>query len=99
MSQSAPIIEEYRKMQRTLLQYANYRVAFAHCAPLVGQIAIAWVLANDNDILPIPGAIRRKCLEQNAAAVELTLPADEIAPLSKAFPPDVTAGTRYLGNS
>ena len=59
------------------------------------QIAIAWVLTQGNDIVPIPGTKQRKYVEQNAAAVEVKLSADEIALLSKAFPPNVTAGTRY----
>lgn len=70
------------------------KIAAAHgCAP--AQVAIAWVLAQGNDIVPIPGTKRRKYIEQNAAAVELSLTADEVALLSKAFPPNVTAGTRY----
>ena len=59
------------------------------------QVAIAWVLAQGGEIVPIPGTKRRKYLEQNAAAVELKLSPDEVALLSKAFPRDVTAGTRY----
>ena len=62
---------------------------------LPAQIAIAWVLAQGDDIVPIPGTKQRKYIEQNAAAVDVKLSADEIALLSKAFPPNVTAGTRY----
>jgi len=59
------------------------------------QIALAWLLAQGNDIVPIPGTKRRKYLEENCAALSVNLSADEIAALSKAFPPGVTAGTRY----
>ena len=59
------------------------------------QVAIAWVLAQGNEIVPIPGTKQRKYIEQNAASVELKLSTDEIATLLKAFPPNVTAGTRY----
>ncbi len=70
------------------------KIAAAHgCAP--AQVAIAWVLAQGADIVPIPGTKQRKYIEQNAAAVEVKLSADEVALLSKAFPPNVTAGTRY----
>ena len=70
------------------------KIAAAHgCTP--AQVAIAWVLAQGNDIVPIPGTKRRKYIEQNAAAVEVKLSADDVALLSKAFPPNVTAGTRY----
>ena len=70
------------------------QIAAAH-GSTPAQIAIAWVLAQGNDIVPIPGTKQRKYVEQNAAAVEVKLSADEIALLSKAFPPNVTAGTRY----
>ncbi len=70
------------------------KIAAAHgCAP--AQVAIAWVLAQGADIVPIPGTKRRKYIEQNAAAVDVKLSADDVALLSKAFPPNVTAGTRY----
>jgi len=63
------------------------------CTP--AQIAIAWVLAQGGDIVPIPGTKRRTYLEQNAAVLEIKLTAEEIAALAKAFPLNVTAGTRY----
>jgi aryl-alcohol dehydrogenase-like predicted oxidoreductase len=63
------------------------------CTP--AQIALAWVLAQGDDIVPIPGTKRRTYLEQNCGALDVRLTADEIRMLSDAFPPDVTAGTRY----
>ncbi len=62
---------------------------------LAGQLALAWVLAQGNDIIPIPGTKRRKYLEQNAASVDVELSAAELAELNAAFPPDVAVGTRY----
>jgi aryl-alcohol dehydrogenase-like predicted oxidoreductase len=59
------------------------------------QLALAWVLAQGEDIVPIPGTKRRKYLEQNAAAVDVTLTARELADLSAAFSPDAVAGLRY----
>jgi len=59
------------------------------------QVALAWVLAQGDDIIPIPGTKRRTYLEENAAAVDLTLSADDLGALNKAFPVGVTAGTRY----
>jgi aryl-alcohol dehydrogenase-like predicted oxidoreductase len=59
------------------------------------QVALAWLLAQGPDIVPIPGTKRRKYLEQNLAAAALQLSAAELAQLSSAFPPGVTAGTRY----
>jgi aryl-alcohol dehydrogenase-like predicted oxidoreductase len=59
------------------------------------QVALAWLLAQGEDIVPIPGTKRRKYLEMNAGAAEVQLTRDDVAALSKAFPPGVTAGTRY----
>jgi aryl-alcohol dehydrogenase-like predicted oxidoreductase len=59
------------------------------------QIALAWVLARGEDIIPIPGTKRRSYLDQNIAALDVSLSATEIAALDAAFPPDAAAGTRY----
>ncbi len=69
-------------------------IASAHKAT-PAQIALAWLLAQGQDIVPIPGTKRRKYLEENLAATALTLSAAELVQLSAAFPPGVTAGTRY----
>lgn len=62
------------------------------CTP--GQVAIAWVLAQGDDIVPIPGTRRVAHLEQNAAAVDVTLDAADLATLDRAFPTDAAAGHR-----
>jgi aryl-alcohol dehydrogenase-like predicted oxidoreductase len=59
------------------------------------QVALAWVLAQGLDIVPIPGTKRRSYLEQNAAAAAIRLSAAEISQLAKAFQPGVASGTRY----
>ena len=59
------------------------------------QLALAWVLSQGEDIIPIPGTKRRKYLEQNAAAVDINLTAAELKQLSDAFPSAAVAGTRY----
>lgn len=59
------------------------------------QVALAWLLAQGEDIVPIPGTKRRKYLEMNAAAADVKLTPDDVAALSKAFPPGATSGTRY----
>jgi aryl-alcohol dehydrogenase-like predicted oxidoreductase len=56
-----------------------------------GQVALAWVLAQGNDVVPIPGTKRRKYLEENAAALQLSLTAEDLAGLAKLTP----VGTRY----
>jgi aryl-alcohol dehydrogenase-like predicted oxidoreductase len=63
------------------------------CTP--AQIAIAWVLAQGIDIVPIPGTKRISYLEENAKAAELSLSTEEIGRLSHAFPPGAAAGERY----
>src|SRR6266702_3095325 len=69
-------------------------IARAHKAT-PAQIALAWLLAQGEDIVPIPGTKRRSYLEQNALAAEIALSAAEIAQLAKVFPPGAASGTRY----
>jgi aryl-alcohol dehydrogenase-like predicted oxidoreductase len=59
------------------------------------QIALAWVLAQGNDIVPIPGTKRRKYLEQNIAAADVTLTPAELEQLSTTFAHGATQGNRY----
>jgi aryl-alcohol dehydrogenase-like predicted oxidoreductase len=59
------------------------------------QLALAWVLAQSPDIVPIPGTKRMKYLEQNAAAAAVTLTADELTAIDDAAPAGVAAGDRY----
>jgi aryl-alcohol dehydrogenase-like predicted oxidoreductase len=59
------------------------------------QVALAWLLAQGDDIVPIPGTKRRTFLEQNVAAVDLQLSDAELTFLREAFPPGVAAGLRY----
>ncbi|HYM78795.1 MAG TPA: aldo/keto reductase [Candidatus Dormibacteraeota bacterium] len=64
-----------------------------HCTP--SQLALAWVMAQGDDLVPIPGTKRRKYLEENAAAVEMKLTKEDLQQINKVFPPDIVAGTRY----
>ena len=59
------------------------------------QMALAWVLAKGDDLVPIPGTKRRKYLEENAAAVDITLSAAQVHELDGIFPPGAVAGERY----
>lgn len=59
------------------------------------QMALAWVLAQGPDIVPIPGTKRRKYLEENAAAVDIELTAEELEAIQAIFPPGAAAGPRY----
>jgi len=76
-----------------LVEEINAIASEKRCAP--SQLALAWVLAQGKDIVPIPGTKRRKYLEENigALAVELT-PAD-LARIDRAFPRGAASGERY----
>jgi aryl-alcohol dehydrogenase-like predicted oxidoreductase len=63
------------------------------CTP--AQLALAWVLAQGDDIVPIPGTKRRTYLEENAAAVDLELSPADLARIAAAIPMDAIAGDRY----
>ena len=59
------------------------------------QLALAWVLAQGDDIVPIPGTKRRRWLAQNIGALAVELQPAELAALDAAFPPNAAAGARY----
>ena len=63
------------------------------CTP--SQLALAWVLAQGDDIVPIPGTKRSKYLEENLAANDIALTQADLAEIEAAFPRGATAGTRY----
>ncbi len=60
-----------------------------------GQLALAWVLAQGGDVVPIPGTKRVRFLEENAAAAAITLPPSVLAELDNAVPKGAAAGARY----
>ena len=60
-----------------------------------GQVALAWLVAQGSDIVPIPGTKRSDRIDQNIAALDVALSADDVAQLSAALPPGAAAGTRY----
>ena len=63
------------------------------CTP--AQLALAWVLAQGNDIVPIAGTKRRKYLDENMGAVRVTLTPADLARINQELPAGVTAGERY----
>jgi aryl-alcohol dehydrogenase-like predicted oxidoreductase len=64
-----------------------------------GQLALAWVLAQGDDVVPIPGTKRRSYLEENAGAAGVQLTDDDLARIAAIAPPDVAVGGRYLDPS
>jgi aryl-alcohol dehydrogenase-like predicted oxidoreductase len=63
------------------------------CKP--AQLALAWVLAQGSDVVPIPGTKRRKYLEENVGAVELKLTPEDLRRIDEVFPAEAAAGGRY----
>ncbi|MET0327460.1 MAG: aldo/keto reductase [Luteimonas sp.] len=60
-----------------------------------GQLALAWVLAQGDDLVPIPGTKRIGFLDENIGALDIHLTEDDLARIDAIFPPDAAAGTRY----
>jgi aryl-alcohol dehydrogenase-like predicted oxidoreductase len=67
------------------------------CTP--GQLALAWVLAQGDDVVPIPGTKRRPYLEENAGAAAVSLTAEDLRRLDEIAPPGVARGGRYADSS
>ena len=74
-----------RKIEETAAQ--------KRCTP--AQLALAWLLAKGNDIVPIPGSKRRSRVEENAGAADVALSAEDVLTLDTIAPPGVAAGERY----
>ena len=76
-----------------IVQRVEEMAAEKKCTP--AQLALAWVLAKGKDVVPIPGTKRRKYLDENLAALEVSLTAADFARLDEIAPPGVAAGARY----
>jgi aryl-alcohol dehydrogenase-like predicted oxidoreductase len=76
-----------------LLETLKSLAAKESCTP--AQLALAWLLAKRNFIVPLPGSKQRRWLEENVAAVDLKPSRETLAALDSAFPPGAAAGTRY----
>lgn len=76
-----------------IVQRVEEMAAEKKCTP--AQLALAWVLAKGKDVVPIPGTKRRKYLDENLAAMEVSLTAADFARLDGIAPPGVAAGARY----
>jgi aryl-alcohol dehydrogenase-like predicted oxidoreductase len=84
---------ENLKRNLALLDTVRAVAAREHCTP--AQVAIAWLLAQRDFIVPLPGTKQRRWLEENVAAADITLSDRSLAELARAFPPGIAAGTRY----
>ncbi|GAA2787352.1 aldo/keto reductase [Kribbella solani] len=81
--------------QKNLDLVAQVRTLAAAKGVTPSQLALAWLLAQGNDVAPIPGTKRRSYLTENLGAIDVVLTPDELAGLDAAFPPDAVAGQRY----
>ena len=82
-------IEKNRQLLRTVEGIAERHAARP------SQVALAWVLAQGEDIVPIPGTKRMKYLEENADSANVTLSPDDLAELDETFAPGKVSGERY----
>ena len=81
--------------QRNLALVKKVEEMAAKKGVTASQLALAWVLAQGEDIVPIPGTKRTKYLEENVRAVEVKLSKDDLAALDALAPRGVAAGARY----
>ena len=97
--------ENDRRKDHPRFQQGNIETNVAIIQPLkaiadekgvsTSQLSIAWLLAQGDDIVPIPGSKRRTHLAENIAAVDIELSADDVARIGAAIAPDAISGTRY----
>ncbi|KMT52817.1 aldo/keto reductase [Pseudomonas fildesensis] len=80
---------------KNLLLVDQVQALAAEKGVTAGQLALAWVLAQGDYLIPIPGIKQRKYLEENVAALDVTLSPAELAALESIFPAGATAGLRY----
>ena len=83
---------------RNLALVAKVKAFAAELGCTAGQLALAWVLAQGDDLVPIPGTKRRKYLEENVAALQVRLTPAQLAALDAEFPLNAAAGDRYPAN-
>ncbi|MCU1673371.1 MAG: aldo/keto reductase [Frankiales bacterium] len=96
--------KDFRRMSPRFAQEAlaanlrlvdEIRAVAADKGVTAGQLALAWVLAQGEDVVPIPGTKRRTYLEENAAATSVELTDEDLTRLASAVPADAVAGDRY----
>ena len=85
--------------QRNLELVARVRAIAADKGVMPSQLALAWVQARGDDVVPIPGTKRRRFLEENVAADEVSFTLDELRAIDEVLPPGAGAGARYADMS
>jgi aryl-alcohol dehydrogenase-like predicted oxidoreductase len=82
-------------LEQNLRLIETVRVIADEVGASPAQLALAWVLAQGDDVVPIPGTRQRKYLEQNVAATEVVLSAEQLDRIEQAMPRGAAAGDRY----
>ncbi|MGC4083450.1 MAG: aldo/keto reductase [Vicinamibacterales bacterium] len=85
-------------LQKNLALVSTLEQVAARKGCAASQLALAWILAMGDDLVPIPGTKRRTYLESNAAAADITLTAADMTELTSAFPVGAASGARYPAN-
>lgn len=85
--------EENLKQNLTIVERIEEIAQEKQCTP--AQLALGWVLAQGEEIVPIPGTKRRRYLEENVGALTVQLSREDLSRIDAAFPKDVAAGARY----
>jgi aryl-alcohol dehydrogenase-like predicted oxidoreductase len=83
------------QFKRNLLLADQFKAIATDKGVSAAQLALAWVLARNPHIVPIPGTRRIKYLEENSAATDVELIAEDLAKIDKLFPVDLDVGARY----
>ena len=82
-------------LERNLALLETLRAVAAAQDSTPAQVALAWLLHQGDEVVPIPGTKRRRYVEENVRALNLRLHQAKLAKLDQAFPPGITAGERY----
>ena len=90
-----PLVSRVRTFRRILIWCVGSRKLRTEKSCKPSQLALAWVLAQGDDIVPIPGTKRRKYLEENVGALDLKLTPNDLRRIDEVFPRDATSGARY----
>jgi aryl-alcohol dehydrogenase-like predicted oxidoreductase len=91
---SSPRFQEENR-ERNLELVERFKAIAAESGYTPAQLALAWLLDQGGDVVPIPGTRKVARVEENAAAVDIDLTDEHLATLEELFPPGVTAGDRY----
>lgn len=91
--QNPRFADENARQNQRIVDTVRALAAEKGCTP--AQLALAWLLAQGDDVIPIPGTKRVRYLDDNLGALDVALSADDLARIGAALPPGIAAGGRY----